>query len=209
MRVVSGRWGGRVLKAPKGDNTRPTMDAHRETLFNMIVHRGLLPDTDKGVRVIDFFAGTGALSFELLSRIENVENSKVVFFEKDKSALACIEQNIESLRLAESGISWEFVKKDRLEQWSHELIEQNRGDFARPFFIFCDPPYNKNLVPKAMSVLESFLLKMGQSTSDAVLVVECEKELNMQKLERLYPKWSLVFHKEMGVSQFLVFKRSP
>ena len=64
MRIISGSARGRILKSPKGMLTRPTLDRTRESLFNMLESRGSLA----GARVLDIFAGTGALGLEALSR---------------------------------------------------------------------------------------------------------------------------------------------
>ena len=65
MRIISGRWRGRALKAPAGESTRPTSDRAREAIFSMLTSRlGTFEDLD----VLDLFAGTGALGIEALSR---------------------------------------------------------------------------------------------------------------------------------------------
>ena len=66
MRIISGSARGRILKSPKGMLTRPTLDRTRESLFNMLESRGSLA----GARVLDIFAGTGALGLEALSAVQ-------------------------------------------------------------------------------------------------------------------------------------------
>lgn len=86
MRIISGKWRGRPLIAPKGDSTRPTADRTRETLFSMLVSRiGSFDDLAVG----DFFAGSGALGFEALSR----GAASCLFVEQDKAALDAIRAN--------------------------------------------------------------------------------------------------------------------
>jgi 16S rRNA (guanine966-N2)-methyltransferase len=90
MRVVAGALGGRRLKAPRGETTRPTADRVREALFSML---GDLT----GASVLDLFAGSGALGIEALSR----GAARAVFVEKDRRALAVLHENLQALGLAE------------------------------------------------------------------------------------------------------------
>lgn len=92
MRIIAGEWRGRALQAPKGDATRPTADRTREALFSMLTSRlgGF-----EGLRVADFFAGSGALGFEALSR----GAAHCVFVEQDRQALAALSANAAALGL--------------------------------------------------------------------------------------------------------------
>ncbi|MCL4672703.1 MAG: 16S rRNA (guanine(966)-N(2))-methyltransferase RsmD [Sphingomonadaceae bacterium] len=90
MRIVAGEWRGRKLVAPKGEATRPTADRTRETLFNMLASRlGSFED----LRVVDLFAGSGALGLEALSR----GAAHCQFVEQDAEALKAIRANIATL----------------------------------------------------------------------------------------------------------------
>jgi 16S rRNA (guanine966-N2)-methyltransferase len=92
MRVISGKWRGRPLVAPKGDATRPTADRTREALFSMLTSRlGSFED----IAVADLFAGSGALGFEALSR----GAASCIFVEHDKAAVDAIRANAEKLEL--------------------------------------------------------------------------------------------------------------
>src|SRR3546814_2036822 len=86
MRIIAGQWRGRPLVAPKGDATRPTADRTRETLFSMLLSR---IGSFEGLSVGDFFAGSGALGYEALSR----GAASCVFVEKDRPALDGIRAN--------------------------------------------------------------------------------------------------------------------
>jgi 16S rRNA (guanine966-N2)-methyltransferase len=90
MRIISGQWRGRPLIAPKGDATRPTGDRTRETLFSMLTSR---LGSFEGLAVGDFFAGSGALGFEALSR----GAASCLFVEQDKAALDAIRANGDKL----------------------------------------------------------------------------------------------------------------
>jgi len=92
MRIISGTWRGRPLVAPKGDVTRPTADRTRETLFSMLASRlGGFEDLTVG----DFFAGSGALGLEALSR----GAASCTFVEQDRAAIDALRANAEKLGL--------------------------------------------------------------------------------------------------------------
>jgi 16S rRNA (guanine966-N2)-methyltransferase len=207
MRIVAGRWGGRVLKAPVGDTTRPTLDAHRETLFNVLVHRGFLNSDDGALRIFDLFAGTGALSFEALSRCENIENSRVVFFENNKKAIEVIRQNAQNLMESKASAAIDIVSDLKFEKWPQRILDRQKSAFCPVDLIFCDPPYKKNLVLKSLKFLESTLCRDNILSKQAILVVECEKEFSPSDLLKQLSRWTLEFEKSLGITQFLILKR--
>lgn len=90
MRIISGTWRSRPLVAPKGDTTRPTADRTRETLFSMLTSR---LGTFEGLKVLDLFAGSGALGLEALSR----GAAACTFVEQDRAALDALDANIAKL----------------------------------------------------------------------------------------------------------------
>jgi 16S rRNA (guanine966-N2)-methyltransferase len=118
VRVVAGEFRGRRLAAPRGQCTRPTADRVREALFSM------LGDVS-GARVLDLYAGSGALGIEALSR--GAESA--VFVERDVRAAAVIERNLTSL-----GLEQRVVRQDAMRFLAHE-----QGTFD---LVFCDPPYD-------------------------------------------------------------------
>ena len=135
MRIVAGRFKGAALAAPKSQATRPTSDRLRETVFNILAH-GLDVDLD-GTRVLDLFAGTGALGFEALSRGAR----HCTFIEEGAEARGVIRRNMEALGL--NGAS-KIFRRDATRLGSAGTIE--------PFdVIFADPPYNKGLGEKALA----------------------------------------------------------
>lgn len=90
MRIIAGKWRGRTLAVPRGETTRPTADRTREALFSMLTSR--IGDFD-GIAVADFFAGTGALGIEALSR----GAGSCVFVEQDKAAVEVLRRNLAGL----------------------------------------------------------------------------------------------------------------
>src|ERR671911_2704043 len=93
MRIVGGRWRGRSLKGPSSDAIRPTSDRLRETLFNILQHS--YDDPIEGARVLDLFAGTGALGLEALSR----GAAFALFVDEGAEARSLIRGNVEALGL--------------------------------------------------------------------------------------------------------------
>ena len=134
MRVVAGRLGGRPLKSPATDAIRPTTDRLRESLFNILAHR--FDDCVRDARVLDCFAGTGALGIEAMSR-----GAKFCLFVEDGTqARALLRENMIALGLAGST---RIFRRDAT----------SLGDIGAldPFHLmFCDPPYRKGLGEKAI-----------------------------------------------------------
>ncbi|MBN9669094.1 16S rRNA (guanine(966)-N(2))-methyltransferase RsmD [Roseibium aggregatum] len=135
MRIVAGRFKGAALSAPKSQATRPTSDRLRETIFNILAH-GLDVDLD-GVRVLDLFAGTGALGFEALSRGAR----HCTFIEEGTEVRGVIRRNMESLGL--NGVA-KIFRRDATRLGAAGTIE--------PFALaFADPPYGRELGEKALA----------------------------------------------------------
>jgi 16S rRNA (guanine966-N2)-methyltransferase len=130
MRITGGRWRSRALDAPRGMATRPTSDRVREALFSMLVSDGLIGDDEregeKGPRILDLYAGTGALAFEALSR----GASAAVLVEHARDAVTAIRKNAGAL-----GVGRELVLFDTKVERALLKIE---GPFA---IVFLDPPY--------------------------------------------------------------------
>lgn len=134
MRIVAGRFKGAALAAPKSQATRPTSDRLRETIFNILAH-GLDVELE-GIRVLDLFAGTGALGFEAISRGAR----HCTFIEEGTQARGVIRANMENLGL--NGTA-KIFRRDALRLGGAGNIE--------PFdLLFADPPYDKGLGEKAL-----------------------------------------------------------
>jgi 16S rRNA (guanine966-N2)-methyltransferase len=134
MRIVGGRLGGRALSAPKTSNIRPSADRLRESLFNILHHA--YGDPVSGVRVLDLFAGTGALGLEAMSR----GASFALFIDEGAEARALIRENVETLGL---GGATRIFRRDATKLGAAHPLE--------PFSLaFLDPPYGKGLGEKAL-----------------------------------------------------------
>ena len=152
MRIVGGRLKGRALKGPSSSLTRPTSDRLRESLFNMLAHA--YGDPCDGARVLDLFAGTGALGIEALSRGARF----ALFVEEAAEARGLIRDNVEALGL--TGVTKVF-RRD-----ATRLGEMGPGE---PYgLVFCDPPYGKGLAEQAIAAA----VDGGWLTPDALLIIE-------------------------------------
>jgi 16S rRNA (guanine966-N2)-methyltransferase len=140
MRIVAGTFRGRPLVAPKGHSTRPTADRARQALFNVLEHAAWAPDLE-GLRVIDLFAGSGALGLEAISR----GAAFALFVETDDAARGAIRDNIEALNL--------FGRTRVHRRDATDLGRRPPGD-GPPFGIaFLDPPYGAGLGELALTRL--------------------------------------------------------
>ena len=152
MRIVGGQFRGRTLATPKTLAVRPTADRLREALFNILVHA--YGDPVAGARVLDLFAGTGALGLEALSR----GAAFALFIDDVAEARALIRENVEALGLG--GMSRIF-RRDATKLGAAHPVE--------PFsLVFLDPPYRQGLAEKALVSAQAG----GWLTPDALIVVE-------------------------------------
>jgi 16S rRNA (guanine966-N2)-methyltransferase len=135
MRVVGGRLRGRALKGPQSQAIRPTADRLRESLFNILIHA--YGDPIENARVLDLFAGTGALGIEALSR----GAAFALFVDDGVEARALLRANVETLGL---GGTTKVFRRDATRLGPAHSVE--------PFsLVFADPPYGKGLAEKALA----------------------------------------------------------
>jgi 16S rRNA (guanine(966)-N(2))-methyltransferase RsmD len=160
MRVIAGHLKGRRLKAPTWDGLRPTSDKLRETLFNILAPR------ISGARVLDGFAGTGAVGIEALSR----GAAHVTFVDSDRRATALIEQNL-TLCGIEGGYSIEKAAVD-------SLLRRLPGAEAFDVIVL-DPPYDLPAVPQALEAAAQRLAPGG------ILVLERASRRNLETPQSL------------------------
>jgi 16S rRNA (guanine966-N2)-methyltransferase len=152
MRIVGGRLRGRPLKGPSSDAIRPTSDRLRETIFNILAHA--YDDAVAGARVIDLFAGAGALGLEALSR----GASFALFVDDSAEARGLIRANIEALGVA--GTTRIFRR---------DATRMGDAGPNEPFsLVFCDPPYGQGLAERALASCAAG----GWLTDGAFAVVE-------------------------------------
>lgn len=152
MRVVGGRLRGRTIASPSSQAIRPTADRLRESLFNILTHA--YGDPVSGARVIDLFAGTGALGIEAVSRGATF----TLFVDNGAEARALLRSNVETLGLG--GVT-KVYRRDAADLGPAHPVE--------PFALaFLDPPYGKGLAEKSLASLRD-----GRwLVPDALVVVE-------------------------------------
>lgn len=172
MRVIAGAYKGRRLHAPAGAATRPTADRVREAVFSML---GPL----EGLRVLDLFAGSGALGIEAASR----GAEPVIFVETDPRAVRAIRRNLHELRL-----DAEVVRRDAL-----AYLDRRPGPFD---LVFVDPPYSS-----ALRLASPLAERLPSATSEmARIVTESDRrqplELRLPLLrERVYGDTRIAIHR--------------
>jgi 16S rRNA (guanine966-N2)-methyltransferase len=152
MRVIGGNLRGRALAGPKSQAIRPTADRLREALFNILVHG--YDDPVTGARVLDLFAGTGALGIEALSR----GAAFTLFVDDGAEARALMRENVATLGL---GGTSRIFRRDATKLGPAHPVE--------PFSLaFLDPPYGRGLAEKSLGSARGGLWL----TPDALVVVE-------------------------------------
>lgn len=154
MRIIGGKFRGRSIIAPKGVTSRPTTDRTRESLFNILSARDDV--AFEGARIIDLFAGSGALGLEAMSR----GGAWCLFVETDAAARGAIRDNVEALSLF--GVT-------RIHRRSATDLGPKPAGVGPPFTLaFLDPPYRKGLAEPALKTLA----QGGWLAKNATVVVE-------------------------------------
>lgn len=183
MRIVAGQFKGAAIAAPKTQATRPTSDRLRETIFNILAH-GLDLELEDA-RVLDLFAGSGALGLEALSRGAR----HCTFIEEGAEARGAIRRNMETLGLNGSA---KIFRRDATKLGAPGTIE--------PFdLLFADPPYDKAMGEKALLSAGSG----GWLKPNALCVLEERAGVSVE-----LPKdaFELLDERKTGDSQVLFFK---
>ena len=160
MRIIAGEMRSRTILAPKGTDTRPTLDRTRESLFN------ILQFDIEGRRVLDLFAGTGQLGIECLSR----GAASATFVDKDRKAVAIVKDNLKTC-----GLKGTVVQGDALSF----LAEGRRFDL-----IFIDPPYDSGLYLPVLERINSVdILSDG-----GIIICETRRETELPEMRAPYRK---------------------
>ena len=176
LRIIGGTWRGRKLRFPASAAIRPTPDRVRETLFNWLGTR------TPGARVLDLFAGSGALGLEALSR----GASHVTFVEQDEAAVRELRARLAEWQAGDASVE----RADALRYLTGE---------ARPFdLVFLDPPFGSELLSEAARRLE----ERGWLRSGAFIYVECAARAGLPPLPA---PWRLLKAKQAGEVGYHLF----
>jgi 16S rRNA (guanine966-N2)-methyltransferase len=177
VRVIAGSLRGRRLKAPAGRSTRPTSDRVREALFAML-------GEVQGERVLDLFAGSGALGIEALSRGADA----AVFVERDRAAARALEENLAALGIA--GEQAQLRRGDAL-----AALRRARLDGETYDLVFIDPPYgdSRRWGAELSATLPSLLAPGARVVVESDRRAPLELELPLER-ERRYGDTSIRIH---------------
>lgn len=149
MRIIAGKHRGRTLSSFRGDAIRPTPDRVKESLFQ------ILSPKIRGARVLDLFAGSGALGLECLSR----GAADVIFNDASKDSLAVLEKNLRLMKESAKVYDLDF----------RTLLSRVSGHFD---LIFCDPPYKESYLKEILATVK----ECGLLSADGLVVYESERE---------------------------------
>ena len=157
MRIISGKARGTKLYTLEGMNTRPTLDRVKESIFNIIQN-----EID-GAKVLDLFAGSGAIGLEFLSR----GAKEAVLCDKSKEAIEVIRKNINKIHMEEKTKVFNTDFETCLEK-----IKNQQSDI-----IYLDPPYATNYIVKSLKKIIEF----GIITKDSTIIIETDDEKRILK----------------------------
>ena len=158
MRIISGKARGTKIATIDSNNTRPTLDRVKESLFNII--QGTIVDAN----VLDLFAGSGALGIETLSR----GAKKVFFCDNNKKATEIIKQNLDKTKFLEKSEILNCDYKKALEKLTNEKFD----------IIFIDPPYKDDIAVKALEQIA----KNNMISKNGIIIIETD-EMDRDKQE--------------------------
>lgn len=182
MRIISGEYGGRPLKASVSDETRPTTDKIKESMFNLIG-----PYFDGGI-VLDLYAGTGALAIEAVSRGAD----EAYLIDTDPDAIKSINKNIEITKDEEKFFVFRMPAEKALHTFLHKQITFD--------LVFIDPPYaSDSLVDDLEWMVVNELLNTGA-------LVVCETSTDFQMPEHVGPL-HLYKQKEYGQTLITIYEQ--
>jgi 16S rRNA (guanine966-N2)-methyltransferase len=184
MRIDAGNHRGVKLAAPEGEDTRPTSDRARQAVFNILAHAH---DAIRDAKVLDVFAGSGALGLEALSR----GAERASFIESDRIAAGCIKQNIAACR-----------EQARTQLFIADALRPPRApaSWAPCSLVFLDPPYGRGLIPPTLAALE----ENGWIAPEALVVAEADrKEAIMPP-----PAFSVLDDRHYGKARILLLRKA-
>lgn len=179
MRVIAGIAKGRTLKTP-ASITRPTMDRVRAAIFSILGER--VPNA----RVLDLFAGTGAMGIEALSRGAD----SVAFVDQDKKSIEVIRQNLELTKLRGEIKQVDAISFLKFQQACFDLI-------------FADPPYASNTDSDWIAKLLSTPELLKAIAEEGLLILECEKAQLLPEISEL----EKIIDRTYGVTRVVIFRK--
>jgi 16S rRNA (guanine966-N2)-methyltransferase len=190
IRIIGGKHRGRMLATPEGEATRPTSNRARESLFNILLHANWREDEEDGTsplidaRVLDAYAGSGALGLEALSR----GAAHATFLDNDAAAIKAIGENLR--KLGETGAA-KVVRADATRPPpSREACD----------LVLLDPPYRSGQAPAAMTALAA----AGWMTPGCIVTVECAHNEDLLPP----PGFAAIDERRYGAAKIVILKRT-
>ncbi len=181
LRMIAGKFKGRILKIPKTNSTRPTSSILREALFNICQFE------IEGATVLDLYAGSGAIGFEALSR----GAAHVTFVEKNRQAIVCIKENISLLKVES--------QTTLLTMDATSSLKKMKGPFD---LIYIDPPYDTPIAPIVEEIIAKNLLK-----EDSFLFIEERYDPDREENPIIIPSLTHVSTRKFGIALLHQYKK--
>jgi 16S rRNA (guanine966-N2)-methyltransferase len=191
MRIVGGQMSGRRLVAPKGDRTRPSSDATKESLFNILDHRFSWPMRS----VADLFCGSGALGLECLSR----GAERAYFLDNAPAAIAALKSNIDALAL--TGVV-QFKLSKGAQKFGSELVTLGAKSLDT---VLSDPPYHQRLAAPAFKSLSA---QSGLLAPDCLWVQELGADEEFKGDLWFEAGFKLEVERGLGATKLVFLKRT-
>ena len=157
MRIISGKARGTKLFTLEGENTRPTLDRVKESVFNIIQNE------IEGTKILDLFAGSGAIGLEFLSR----GAEKAILCDKSKEAINIIKKNVEKTHFQNNVQIYNTDFENCLEKIKNEQFD----------IIYLDPPYETDYIIKALEKI----IKENIAKEESLIIIETDDELRIEK----------------------------
>lgn len=157
MRIISGKARGTKLYTLEGENTRPTLDRVKESVFSII------QSEIEGAKILDLFAGSGAIGLEFLSR----GAQKAVLCDKSKEAVNIIKKNIEKTHMEQETQVFNTDFEKCLEKLKNEQFD----------IIYVDPPYETNYILKSLEKI----IKLNIAKEECLIIIETDDEQRIEK----------------------------
>lgn len=184
MRIITGTAKGRILLSPLGNETRPTLDRIKQSMFNIIQFD--IP----GKRALDVFAGTGSLGLEAVSR----GASYCVLIDKSPNTFPLLKKNVENLGFSDK---CKIYNED-----SYEVLKKLGSSGEKFDIIFIDPPYMKDMIPPSIELIEKNNLITPGGTIltkiDSQEVIYEGSELHPLSSKRVYGNTTVCIYKDGG-----------
>jgi 16S rRNA (guanine966-N2)-methyltransferase len=182
MRIDAGSHRGVTLATPDGLDTRPTSDRARQAVFNILMNTY---DAVRGAKVLDVFAGSGAMGLEALSR----GAERASFIETDRSAVEAIKKNIAACR-----------EQPRAQLFINDALKPLRvaANWGPASLVFLDPPYQKRLIAPALRALR----EAGWIAQEALLVAEMHRKDQLETSDG----FELLDNREYGKARIVLLR---